>query len=258
MNAYDILGLTPTSSRSELEQTYQRLRAAYEPTRVSHLGTEFEGIARNRLQEIERAYVQLRPALALPTSLAPEHERRRDRETIVALLVLLALALAVLGMRDMAVPERTAIVTAANAEGLDSKPAPDFRLEQLGGGQVSLSEYRGKVVLVNFWATWCPPCVREIPALVRIHEQYRDQGFVILGVNTTYQDDEAKVQQFVQDNNIQFPILLEKEATVGSEYGARLMPSSYLIDQNGQIVYAHVGQIDEQSVAERVQALLGK
>ena len=258
MNSYELLGLDSNATGADLEAAYATKRAAYDLSRVADMGQEFRDLATQRLAELDVAYRSLRPALALPPRLSSDAERRRDRETVVALLAFLAVALLVLALRDVAVPERTVTAEGADAAALTAKPAPDFTLEALDGGKVSLSQYRGQVVLVNFWATWCPPCVREMPSLVRVYEQYKDQGFVVLGINTTYQDDRAKVAQFVQDNGVRFPVLLEPDPVVTAGYGSRLMPTSYLIDRNGKIVYTRVGQVDEQNLSERVAALLAE
>lgn len=258
MNNYELLELTPSATAAELEAAYAAKRASYDPARLSGMGQEMLDLAQLRLKQLEAAYRSLRPALALPPRLSMEAERRRDRETIAALMVFLGVAMLVLVMRNVAVPERSVIAQGAEAAALTAKPAPDFTLEALDGSQVSLSQYRGQVVLVNFWATWCPPCVREMPSLVRVYDQYKDQGFVILGINTTYQDDRTKAAQFALDNGVRFPVLLETDPEVTAGYGSRLMPTSYLIDRNGKIVYTRVGQVDEQNLSERVAALLAE
>ena len=133
---------------------------------------------------------------------------------------------------------------------------PEFDLELLDGGRVRLADLRGKVVLVNLWATWCPAYVHEAPRLQEIYAAYRDQGFVVLGVNTTYQDDRAKVAQFVRERGLMFPIPLDTANVVGPAYGARLLLTSFLIERAGRIVERQLGEIDEQSLGERVAALL--
>ena len=254
--AYDLLGIAPDATREDLDVAYAAKRAAYDPARVAGLGEEFVRIATHRRAELAAAYQRLRTALAAPPRLTPEAERRRDRETIGALVIFALIALSVLLLRNVAVPSRTVAVTGADAAALTAQRAPDFQLEALGGGQVRLSDFKGRVVLVNIWATWCPPCVRETPRLVRIYDRYRDQGFVILGVNTTYQDDRAKVAAFARDQGIAYPVLLDTEGSVGQTYASRLMPSSFLIDQDGKIVSVRVGEVDEAQIEEQVAALL--
>jgi cytochrome c biogenesis protein CcmG, thiol:disulfide interchange protein DsbE len=258
VNNYELLGIAPSATSTELEAAYAAKRAAYDTARLAGMGQDMLDLAQLRRAQLEAAYRSLRPALALPPCLSGDAERRRDRETIAALLAFLSVALLVLLMRNIAVPERSVTAQGAEAAALTAKAAPDFTLEALDGAQVSVSQYRGQVVLVNYWATWCPPCVRETPSLVRVYEQYKDQGFVILGINTTYQDDHAKVAQFAKDNEIRYPVLLETDPATTAAYGSRLLPTSYLIDRNGKIVYTRVGQVDEQNLSERVEALLAE
>ncbi|MCK4724510.1 MAG: TlpA family protein disulfide reductase, partial [Anaerolineales bacterium] len=113
--------------------------------------------------------------------------------------------------------------------------APDFSLELLGGGQVTLSELRGKVVLVNLWASWCPPCRAEMPAIERVYRSYKDLGLVVLGVNTTNQDSESAAASFVQEMGLSFPIPLDRSGAVSASYNLRGLPSSYFIDRQGII-----------------------
>jgi cytochrome c biogenesis protein CcmG, thiol:disulfide interchange protein DsbE len=202
------------------------------------------------------AYNRLRPALAAPARLSPAIERRRDRETLLAALLLVAVALLVPSLRTIAVPVRTVSPEGAAAAVLQAEVAPDFTLPATDGSQVRLADYQGQVVLINLWATWCPPCVRETPRLVRLYERYREDGFVLLGVNTTFQDDHAKVMQFVRDQAVSYPVLLDTQDTFGTTYRARVLPTSYLIDRQGKIVQIRVGEIDEAQLDEQIAALL--
>jgi cytochrome c biogenesis protein CcmG, thiol:disulfide interchange protein DsbE len=159
-------------------------------------------------------------------------------------------------LQGVGAPERTVAVEGADAAALTSKPAPNFTLPALDGTTVQLSDYQGQVVMLNIWATWCPPCVRETPRLVRLANTYQDQGLVVLGMNTTYQDDRDKVAQFVREQQISYPILLDTNGEGGRLYPARLMPTTYLIDREGKIVYTRVGEIDEATLDEQIAALL--
>ena len=255
-NAYDILSLHPDATREELESAYAARRAEYSAEHFATLPGEFQQLAAQRIAEITTAYQELRSTIVAPARIEPEAERRRDRETIVALLVLMLLALTVPLSRGIAVPARTAVATGAEAVALTSSVAPDFTVQTVDGANISLSDFKGQVVLLNFWATWCPPCVRETPRLVRVAEKYKGQGLVVLGVNTTYQDDPAKVSQFVRDQRISYPVLLDPEGIVGEKYPARLMPTTYLIDRNGKIVHTKVGEVDEATLSEQIKALL--
>ena len=255
--AYEILGVGPDATRAELDSCYAARRAAYDPARVAGLDEEFVRLAAQRRGELAAAYASLRPILAAPPRLEPAAERRRDRETICVLLLFTVIAFGIPLLRNVAVPQRTVAVTGADAAKLTAQAAPDFTLEALDGRQVRLADLKGQVVLINIWATWCPPCVREIPRLERTYARYRDQGFVLLGVNTTYQDDRAKVAAFVREQRMSYPVLLDMDGKVGRSYASSLMPSSFLIDRAGNIVLVRVGEVDEAQLQEQVAALLG-
>ena len=253
---YQLLGIGPDATHAELEAAYRAKHTAYAPEQAAQLGEEFAQIAALRRTEIAAAYRDLRSALAAPLALPPAAERRRDLETLAVLILFVAIALSAVFLRGVAKPVRTVSAVGADSAALRSKTAPDFRLEAVDGSQVSLADFKGKVVLVNLWATWCPPCVRETPRIVRLAEKYKAQGLVVLGVNTTYQDDRAKVAAFVRDHKVSYPVLLDTDDRFGQAYGARLLPTSYLIDQQGKIVQVRVGEIDEAQLGEQIQALL--
>ena len=255
-SAYQLLGVGLDATRDDLKAAYRAKWAAYDPARVATMGPELAQVAAQRRAELTAAYRELAPALAEPPRLAPDVERRRDRQTIWALLILLAIALVMPLVRNVAVPERSVPVTGADTAALAAQAAPDFTLESLDGKRISLSQYRGQVVLVNVWTTWCPACVRETPTLVSVYNKFRAQGFTLLSVNDTSQDDPAKVAAFARNQGITFPIVLDKTSSVGQLYGTRLIPTSYLINQDGKIVYTHVGELDEAQISEQITALL--
>ena len=123
-------------------------------------------------------------------------------------------------------------------------PAPDFTLEDMDGKKHSLTEYRGKVVLINFWATWCPPCIREMPSLEQLHQNLKDQPFVLLAINQW--EDEERVFEFMgQLETIPtFPILFDPQSEVSAAFGVQGLPSSFIIDSNGRIVFRAKGGRD--------------
>ena len=136
-------------------------------------------------------------------------------------------------------------------------PAPEFSLYDLSGSQVGLSDFRGKVVLVNFWATWCAPCRREIPSMERLYRMRRDEGFEIVAVNTE-RISASKVASFVEKYGMSFPILLNPQGDVGSRYRVRAIPTSFLLDKNGVISWKIVGGREWESsyVLNRIDRLL--
>ena len=119
--------------------------------------------------------------------------------------------------------------------------APDFELITLNGETLSLSDFRGKVVLVNFWASWCPPCRSEMPAMQEIYQQYGPDDFVILAVNNTQADNLADIQNFVDERGLTFPILLDNTGQVSAAYQVRSLPTSFFIDREGIIREVVIG-----------------
>jgi peroxiredoxin len=136
-------------------------------------------------------------------------------------------------------------------------PAPDFSLDLLGGGRVALSELRGRPVLVNFWATWCPPCRQEMPAIEKVHRDYEDLGLVVVGVNLTDQDSLSAVTGFVQELGITFPIALDRDGAVSRQYHLLGLPSTFFIDPSGVIRSVVVGgPMSEALIRSKVDDLL--
>jgi len=117
--------------------------------------------------------------------------------------------------------------------------APDFTLKSNSGKNLKLSEYRGRVVMINFWATWCGPCREEMPLLNRIQGQYRKAGLILLGVNIDGRTDAA--QAMVKNLGISFPILFDTNKRVSRLYDVNAMPSTLLIDRDGKVRYIHLG-----------------
>jgi peroxiredoxin len=135
--------------------------------------------------------------------------------------------------------------------------APDFALPDDLGNVIRLSDLRGKPVLVNFWASWCPPCKAEMPAMQRIHQEYAEQGFVILAVNTTYQDDEAAARQFLQERGLTFPVLYDRAGGSADLYEVRALPTSFFVDSQGVIQEVVVGgPMSEALLQTQVERLL--
>lgn len=115
----------------------------------------------------------------------------------------------------------------------------DFELESLGGGTRTLSSFKGKVVFLNFWATWCGPCRQEMPSMERLYQRLKGEGLEVVAVNL--QEDGKSVQKFVDEYKLTFPILLDKTGRVGSTYGARSIPTTYIVDRNGFVVAGTIG-----------------
>ena len=135
--------------------------------------------------------------------------------------------------------------------------APDFSLQTPEGETVTLSELRGQAVLVNLWATWCPPCRAEMPAIQKLYQEYKEQGFVALAVNMTYQDDPLAVIPFTQENNLTFPILLDETGEMARKYELRSLPSSFFINRDGFVHEVVIGgPMSEALLRTRIESIL--
>jgi cytochrome c biogenesis protein CcmG, thiol:disulfide interchange protein DsbE len=135
--------------------------------------------------------------------------------------------------------------------------APDFTLKTLDGGSIKLSSLRGKVVLINIWASWCPPCRAEMPAIDRVYQTYKNDGFVVLAVDSTIQDTLANAQTFVQENNLGFPILLDENGSVTRLYQVNSLPSTFFIGSDGVIREVVIGgPMSEALLFSRVEKLI--
>lgn len=135
--------------------------------------------------------------------------------------------------------------------------APGFTLDLLEGGQVTLSDLRGKVVLVNFWATWCPPCRAEMPAIEKIYQSFKPLGLEVLAINVTNQDSETAADVFARDLDLTFPIPLDRNGETAARYALRGLPSSYFIDREGVIRSVVVGgPMNEALIQSKVEEIL--
>ena len=134
--------------------------------------------------------------------------------------------------------------------------APDFTLHAMGGANLRLKEQRGRVVMVNFWATWCAPCRQEMPHLNRLYQKYRSAGFVLLGVNVD--DDPSKAAEVATKLGVTFPVLLDADKRVSKLYDLNTMPSTVIIDRDGKVRYVHRGYLAgyEDNYEKQIRELL--
>jgi peroxiredoxin len=137
-----------------------------------------------------------------------------------------------------------------------SSLAPDFTLHTLTGPNMRLQEQRGRVVMVNFWATWCSPCRQEMPQLNKLYERYRASGLVLLGVNVD--EDPRHASDVATRLGLKFPVLLDTDKAVSRVYDLGSMPSTVLIDRDGQVRYLHRGYVvgDEDLYDKQIRDLL--
>lgn len=128
-------------------------------------------------------------------------------------------------------------------------PAPDFTLEDLSGKRVSLRGLRGKVVFLNFWATWCIPCRQEMPTMEKLHREFKEHGLEVVAVN--FREAKKEVRKFFDELGLTFTALLDKDGKVSEEYGAWSIPLSYFINRKGEFVGKVVGSREWDSKDSR-------
>jgi cytochrome c biogenesis protein CcmG, thiol:disulfide interchange protein DsbE len=135
--------------------------------------------------------------------------------------------------------------------------APDFTLNTLDGQTITLSQLRGKPVIINFWASWCPPCREEMPALEQVYLDYKDKGLIILAVNSTIQDTRENASGFAGQNKLTFPIPLDEEGRVTLSYQVQSLPTTFFVNMDGTINEIVIGgPMAEALLRSRVQQLL--
>jgi peroxiredoxin len=172
------------------------------------------------------------------------------KATLIGIIAVLA-AIGVLFFYGQHSGQRVKIIRAGDR-------APDFRLLSLDRKEVSLSFYRGKVVMVHFWATWCPPCVEELPTLERLYRAYLGKDLEVLAVSVDEGGADA-VGQFMRKNRFALPVLLNPDQSVARQYGTFKFPETYLIDREGFVRRKIIGAADWTSPAaqEIIQAMVG-
>jgi len=134
------------------------------------------------------------------------------------------------------------------------EPAYVFALEDLEGNSISLADFRGKKVMLNFWASWCGPCRAEIPHMVELYHELEGEDFEIVAVNL--REDPETVAGFVKGQEMDFVVLLDKDAAVGKDYFVRAIPTSLFVDDEGNIHAVHTGTLTDAQLREYVQALM--
>jgi cytochrome c biogenesis protein CcmG/thiol:disulfide interchange protein DsbE len=151
------------------------------------------------------------------------------------------------------------LVTCAQAEKSDfaqndTAQAPDFSLQDLKGKRISLSDYRGKVLFLNFWATWCPPCRAEIPDFVEVYKEYKNKGMEIIGLSVDEMSEED-LMAFVEKYEIDYPVAFATEKIVGDYEPGQYIPTTIIIDKQGKIRHRYVGLIRKEALIQYFQNL---
>lgn len=254
---YQVLGISPEANQQDIEAAYHRQCERYDPTHIADMDDEMRTVAEQRIAELEQAYRILSH---------PEQRQQYDKENsinsqemtegdlqhpqpskkqsmsakdrwfaiggVLAGLLLVAIIWFVTGANDDSIPTAPEV----------HRPAPEFTLFTPDGEEVSLSDYRGKIVMVNFWGSWCDPCIREIPDLQTAYAALKDEGFVIIGVNLFdnekgYDHSVADIENFVEQNGITYPVVLDVQGKVTDDFHVFPIPTSFFIDAQGNIRY---------------------
>ena len=262
---YTLLDVPVEATDEEIAAAYRRQRERYDTERVAGLGEEFQRIAATRLADLERAYALLadlqrrqtynhsigvttQDSARRPVRRAGLSRREKGMALGGALAALLLIALVWVLTGRSAQSELPPIAEMR-------RPAPEFALPGLKGETVRLSDYRGKVVLVNFWGTWCEPCKQETPALAGVYWRLRDQGLVIIGVDLRNQErsgpaGDADVRVFTERYDVTYPIALDVAGETARAFQIYPLPTSFFVDQHGMIRYVRVGQITAEEVED--------
>lgn len=142
------------------------------------------------------------------------------------------------------------IASFSSTPAITSGPAPDFTLTGVDGNQVTLSDLEGQVVVLDFWATWCSPCVEGLPELQALHERYADRGVVVLAINIEEKPEE--VRDFLAGRSYTFPVLLDADAQVTNQYGVQAIPHHVVIRQDGEIYAVPLGNAEIPALLEEL------
>ena len=147
--------------------------------------------------------------------------------------------------------------TSGTGESSDRKLAANFSLPDANGVPVALAGYRGRVVLLNFWATWCGPCKIEIPWFIEFNKSYRDRGFAVLGVSL---DDDGwkSVKQYVTEKKMDYPVMVGNDQVSRSYGGIDSLPTTFIIDRDGGIAFVHMGLVSKDTYEKEIRSLLGE
>ena len=145
--------------------------------------------------------------------------------------------------------------TSDNAINIDDEKAPDFKLLTLNGEEVKLTDYSGKIVILDFWATWCGPCRKGIPDLVSIQNEYKDE-LVVIGISLDQPSTQQNLQPFIDHFSINYPIVLGTLDVVVAYGNIQAIPTSFIIDGERNIVKKHIGLVPKATIVEEINSLL--
>lgn len=128
-----------------------------------------------------------------------------------------------------------------------------FTLEDIKGDEVALSDFSSDVIVLNFWATWCPPCREEIPDFIAVYNNYKDEGVQFIGVSN---EDIATIKDFASEYGINYILLVDRNSVITNQWGIRAIPTTFILDGNGQIIYKNVGMMSREQLEGAIEDLL--
>ncbi len=267
---YTLLGVEAGASQEAITAAYTHQRERYNPERVADLDPALRKVATERSAEIERVYAILADperrqqydaslggavggVVAERSSLTPR-ERTYAIGGVIAAIALIATIWVITGRG--AQPQ-------SQEMGAVNRPAPTFAVPALAGGTINLADYKGKVVLLNFWGTWCEPCKRELPALQAAYSKLTDAGLAVIGVNLTDDEqaqgrDQAAIKAYLEQYGVTYPVALDVQGEVTNAYRVFPLPTSFFIDGEGRIRYVHIGELTLNDVQARFTELKGE
>ena len=179
------------------------------------------------------------------------------RNAVVLAIVILAVTFMLYMGRRMAGPPRQGVVKGSALVGeVRGQQAPDFELKALDGRTIRLSDYRGKAVVLNFWATYCGPCKVEMPWFEEFQKQYASQGLVVIGVSQD--DSQDDVQKFIQEMGVHYTIVMGREQVADAYGGVQFLPGTFYIDRDGRIVDRVFGLVGHGDIEANIKRSLGQ
>jgi cytochrome c biogenesis protein CcmG/thiol:disulfide interchange protein DsbE len=128
----------------------------------------------------------------------------------------------------------------------------DFKLMDLDGNEMSLSDFNGKIVVLNFWATWCSPCRVEIPYFIEVYNKYKDKGVQFIGVSN---EDASTLRSFAEDYNINYPILIDNAGVI-EEWGIRAIPTTFILNKDGKVIFKNIGMMTREQLENNIEDAL--
>ena len=262
-NYYDILGVDEDADPGTIEAAYWELLRKYHPdnykgpdskAKIKQLNIAYDVLSSPQKRAEYDARMETSstvPAMAEPVA-APSQPQAPAQKTRVWSIAAFVIILAIVGGAAYWFWGNTS-GSAAGGPAI-GQPAIDFELKDLKGQTVSLSSLKGKAVMINFWASWCPPCREEMPDIENAYKDYKDQGLVVLAVNI--QEDNGTASDFVQKLGLTFPVVLDTAGNVSEKYHVYSLPTSYFIDRDGIVRDLNIGRMDRKTIDAKVKKIL--